>query len=380
MTILDVEKLLAPIRPDAPCGTAIEEDENALAAAYEMDTAYKSARLIQKSRVELEKLPTKALRDGFRKDKKELPNDPARNPDWYSVANLGCQLLYQCSKDVKLLSRLFEPMTRLYGLEGFLAVAQGAIRLVESYGSELYPRSDDDPLILWQNLAREQYSDTFLDSFKWIRIESRNPVCFGCQFRIDVTLTLPSLTDEDVSELKSDSDFLDEDAFKEKRAELEPSNVETFRTLLSDALVAAKDLDSLLQSKAPGTEFRFNKVVDILEEISAWLSKTLPPSNLPQETAADDAPPQANLGAGPATAAVAMKTGPVASREDALRQLKQVAEFFRKTEPHSPLSYALEQTVRWGGMSLPELLKDFIDNNDVLNGVYRRMGIPIPEE
>jgi type VI secretion system protein ImpA len=63
-----------------------------------------------------------------------------------------------------------------------------------------------------------------------------------------------------------------------------------------------------------------------------------------------------------------------------LRQLKQVAEFFRKTEPHSPLSYALEQTVRWGGMSLPELLKDFIDNNDVLNGVYRRMGIPIPEE
>ncbi|MFO0014834.1 MAG: ImpA family type VI secretion system protein [Planctomycetota bacterium] len=375
MTMLDVEKLLAPINSEAPCGRPLEEDENSQAAYYEMETAYKTARLIQKSQVELEKLASKALRNGFREEKKGLPNDPAKNPDWNSVADLGCQLLYQCSKDARLLGRLFEPMTRLYGLEGFLAVARGAMRLVDTYGTDLYPRADDDPTIVWQNLAREQNSETFLDSFRWIRIESRNPVCFACKFRIETTLTLPSLTEDDIAELKSNSDFLDANEFNESLQRLDSTSIETFRSSLTDAVAAAQDLDNLLQSKAPGTEFRFNKVLDLLQEIDTWFEKTFPSPVSNEEAIAN-----ADGGAGTASGASTPKTGPVGSREEALRQLKQVAEFFRKTEPHSPLSYALEQTVRWGGMSLPDLLKEFIDSDEVLNGVYRRMGIQIKEE
>ncbi|MFN6130666.1 MAG: ImpA family type VI secretion system protein [Planctomycetota bacterium] len=374
MTMLDVDKLLAPISEDAPCGRPLEEDDNLQGAYYELETAYKTARLIQKSRVELEKLANKSLRTGFRDDKKDMPNDPVKTPDWDTVADRGCQLLYEGSKDLRLLSRLFEPMTRLYGFEGFLAVTRGAIQLVDTFGDELYPRDPGDPLVVWQSLSREQNSETFLDSLKWIRIEPRNPVCFGCKFRIDVTLALPSLTDEDISELKSDSDFLDANEFNAAVQKLDPVHIETFRSSVSDALSSAQELDDLLQTKAPGTEFRFNKIVDLLQEIATWTTKTFPSlSSEPQASESLEAP-------GAATGSTTTKSGPVASRDEALRQLKQVAEFFRKTEPHSPLSYALEQTVRWGGMSLPELLRDFIDNNDVLLSVYRRMGIEIPQE
>src|SRR5690606_8612873 len=66
----------------------------------------------------------------------------------------------------------------------------------------------------------------------------------------------------------------------------------------------------------------------------------------------------------------------VQSREQVLSSLKQAAEFFRKTEPHSPISYALEQVVHWSGLSLPELLQELIDDNNSRNHYFRLAGIP----
>lgn len=64
------------------------------------------------------------------------------------------------------------------------------------------------------------------------------------------------------------------------------------------------------------------------------------------------------------------------SREQVLQSLKQAAEFFRKTEPHSPISYGLEQLVHWSSLSLPELLQELIDDNNSRNQYFRLAGIP----
>lgn len=70
----------------------------------------------------------------------------------------------------------------------------------------------------------------------------------------------------------------------------------------------------------------------------------------------------------------------IITRDEALDGLLKVADFFRRTEPHSPVSYALEQAVRWGRMPLPELLGDLISNIDVREEMFRRLGIQNPEE
>lgn len=71
---------------------------------------------------------------------------------------------------------------------------------------------------------------------------------------------------------------------------------------------------------------------------------------------------------------------PVASHNEALQHLLRVADYFRKAEPHSPVSYASEQAVRWGRMPLPDLLKDLVSDQTVLGEVFKRMGIAQPEE
>ena len=57
------------------------------------------------------------------------------------------------------------------------------------------------------------------------------------------------------------------------------------------------------------------------------------------------------------------------------RFAREVAEFFRRTEPHSPISYLVERAVRWGHLPLEGLLKEVVKNDDVLNRIWETLGL-----
>jgi type VI secretion system protein ImpA len=65
----------------------------------------------------------------------------------------------------------------------------------------------------------------------------------------------------------------------------------------------------------------------------------------------------------------------VETRQEAIQTLLRVSEYFRRAEPHSPISYALEQVVRWGRMSLPELLSELVSDRSAREEIFRRAGI-----
>ena len=54
------------------------------------------------------------------------------------------------------------------------------------------------------------------------------------------------------------------------------------------------------------------------------------------------------------------------SREKALDCLREVAQFFRQTEPHSPVAYLAEKAARWGEMPLHEWLHRVLGDGDAL--------------
>ena len=67
--------------------------------------------------------------------------------------------------------------------------------------------------------------------------------------------------------------------------------------------------------------------------------------------------------------------GPLRTRQDAFELLKQVVAFFQRTEPQSLVPYALEQVIKWGTMSVPELLTEVIPEEAPRKGLFRLMGI-----
>jgi len=48
------------------------------------------------------------------------------------------------------------------------------------------------------------------------------------------------------------------------------------------------------------------------------------------------------------------------NRDKAFHQLRELAEFFRVSEPHSPVSFLIEKAIRWGYMPLPDLLNEMM--------------------
>jgi len=77
----------------------------------------------------------------------------------------------------------------------------------------------------------------------------------------------------------------------------------------------------------------------------------------------------------------AARPGEIASRDDALRLLEEVARWFRRTEPHSPLSYTIEDAVRRGRMTLPELLAELMPDESSRSSFLIPLGIrPPPQE
>ncbi|MCL1076801.1 hypothetical protein D5R81_01380 [Parashewanella spongiae] len=65
------------------------------------------------------------------------------------------------------------------------------------------------------------------------------------------------------------------------------------------------------------------------------------------------------------------------NRNVALQNLKEISEFFYITEPHSPVSFLLNKTIRWANSPLSTLLDELIGgfDKDLLNDIYRATGI-----
>ena len=80
-------------------------------------------------------------------------------------------------------------------------------------------------------------------------------------------------------------------------------------------------------------------------------------------------------GAGPSPVAQPASAQGIMTRADAFRVLLDVADYFRRSEPHSIVSYSLEQVVRWGNMPLPALLNELITDDSPRQQFFRQVGI-----
>jgi type VI secretion system protein ImpA len=71
----------------------------------------------------------------------------------------------------------------------------------------------------------------------------------------------------------------------------------------------------------------------------------------------------------------AYAAGPVASRAEAVRQLREVARYFRETEPHSPVAHLVERAAKWAEMPLEHWLKTVIKDEATLKNLRELLDI-----
>jgi type VI secretion system protein ImpA len=288
------------------------------------------------------------------------------------------------SKDLEIAAWLTEALLRSDGLVGLAAGSRLMTGLAENYWDELYPMPDEDGLETRiapvAGLNGSGAEGTLLQPLRKLPLCMRpggEPLFF---WQYEQSVEVAGIGDAVRRQQRLDAGVLPFETV-ETEARLAGKDFAVLRRQAEDAAVAWTALGRSMDQRAGADGPPTSAVAELLEKIravGARFASEEPPveSDLPAATGASFD------GAADGAVAVAVTTGGgLGSREEALRTLSQVADFFRRTEPHSPLAYTLQEAVRRGRLSWPDLLAEIVPDVGTRSSILISLGIkPPPEE
>jgi type VI secretion system protein ImpA len=294
---------------------------------------------------------------------------------------VALKTLTETAKDLEVAAWLTEALVRSHGLAGLAAGAQVMGGLAERYWDGLFPLPDEDGMetrvspVTGLN-GRDGNGSLMQPLYKVVlftRRQDDTPVAFY-QFQQAEKLSTTA------ADRRAAFDALDKDAHA--------ADSRMFGSVLADAWAArdawqamANTLDEKAGADGPST----TAVRDLLSQIIDIARRYAPADAVAaaagEAAAAETAAAEAAVPAAAGAAGPSVVPGQMVSREDALRVLGEIANFFRRTEPHSPISYTLDEAVRRGRLSWPELLQEVVADLNTRNGILNMLGIrPPPPE
>ena len=325
--MLNIDALLAPIAPDDPCG----ED---LAFSPEVDEIAR-ARLADDPSLEQGAWVT-ALKEA----------------DWKFVGKRCALLIEARSKDLQLAVWLAEASAKTDGLRGLAEGLRLVAALCERYWEGLHPRADEDGF------------ERRIGSLAWIAARI-SPLAKG----VPVMEGGATLMQWEAAHGREG----------EAAARLETARARTPASLReavardAEACIAALDeLERVVDQHLGADGPSFSVARAVLGDVKDFVT---PASAAVVARPGQEVAAPAGTAVLRAAAPVLLADGPVQHREQALAQLRQVAEFFRRTEPHSPVAYLAEKAARWGEQPLHAWLRSVIKDDASLARLEELLGI-----
>lgn len=357
--VLDIAQLAAPL----PDGNGVGEDLRGDASPSSPYYAVRDARA--------------AARAAERQIMNRAPDAPV--PDWKPVLREGTKVLSQRSKDLEITAYVIEALTRLHGFAGLRDGFKLARELVAQFWDNLYPLPDEEGVATrvapLTGLNGDDSEGTLIVAINQVPLTEGSSVGPFAQYQYQQAVVISQTSDEGDRNAQISRGGVSMEMVDRAVSETPAAFFVNLVDDITGALDSFAALCQLLEEKAgsnapPGGYIRssLNSCLDAVRHVAAAKLASAAPAA--QEEGGAEA------GGGSAEAgSVAASGGAVANREEAFRSLLKLAEFFRRTEPHSPVSYALQQVVRWGRMSLPELLTELISDDSVRQGAFKQVGI-----
>jgi type VI secretion system protein ImpA len=326
--MLTFDELLAPISDSHPCG----ED---LAFSSELDAIAK-ARQADDPSIEQGAWVT-ALKEA----------------DWKFVAAGCAKLINTRSKDLRLAVWLAEASAKTSGLRGLGDSLLVVAALCERYWDDVYPLPDEG--------GYEQR----IGNLCWIA--ARAP-----HLAREMALTEGagfSMIDFEFARSRPAGEGEGQDLEGARRR----TSRSFYQALLEDSAhcVAAigeleRVVDERLGADGPGFTAAKAALQDVIHFVTPFAREAgvAPEGNALEEAATLAAPVQG-----------AVAGGPLQTRAQALAQLRAVAEFFRRTEPHSPVAYLADKAANWGEQPLHVWLRGVVKDPGVFAQLEEMLGV-----
>jgi type VI secretion system protein ImpA len=363
--VLEFEKLLNDISEESPAGPPLRDDVDLSAKFYEIRTARNEARTAER-----------AYRDyqTMSEDEKELEGRPD-SPDWHVVSSAAMTILEENSKDIWIAAWAVEALVRQHGFAGLRDGFRLIRELCDRFWDGLHPRPDDEDGLQLTLSQVASLNDILLEPINQIPLTSQGLTS------VDYIEAAALEKNADTKSSVQAAGGTTLESFERAASE---GTTEYFQELLGDieqTLKELKQLDALLEERCDQAEQSdaappLSRVIEAVGEcghrVRSFAKALLDVSDEGDENAEQT---EEDLEAESGGVRTTSTPSVIRSREEAFLAMRKIADFFRRTEPHSPVSYALEQVVRWGGMSLPDLMKDLINDDAVRRELFLRTGI-----
>ncbi|MGQ5523273.1 type VI secretion system protein TssA [Chitinimonas sp. PSY-7] len=299
--------------------------------------------------------------------------------DWDAASDLCTEVLVERSKDLRVAGWYAEAEAKLYQFAGLAHGCEVLCSLIEQYWETIYPEAEDGD----QELRIGTLSWFVTRSVELIR---QTPLTKSAKGNF-------SLADQESarafeSAMEKDPDLRDNIPEGKPTlaliAEAQRTTAKDFlRSLMADLQTAriawdalAEAIDSRLGVDGPS----FREIFDAFDAVDNQLQRVAREQGISgggNPAAADTAAPAAGNGGaatGFAPAAVVIG-GAIQHRSQALQQLRQVADFFEQTEPHSPVTYLARKAADWGDMPLHQWLAAVVKDDSALSQLNELLGV-----
>jgi type VI secretion system protein ImpA len=310
-----------------------------------------------------------------------------KSSDWDLTITLAAQGLALQSKDLMLVAWLSEALAHRYHFVGITFGLTLAERILHNFWADLYPSLEDG---VDERSARLAWLKTSLTD-----VVGGLPITQGDNFGLlrydesrhveNLALQNPKAMQVAVEEGKINAEIFqrsvvltDTDHLRLKAGEVTAS-LDACRQLQATA-------DTLFGRDAPS----FAALIDILSRAGQLVEKLLkdrgielnlaPVAPSPAAPEIADAQPAGAVMTPTSqdSSSAALRTTP-ATRDEAFTMLASVAQFFKNTEPQSPVPYLIERAIKWGNMPLEGWLNDVIKDSNVVDSIRDVLGTKEPK-
>lgn len=343
---VDFDRLLAPIAPDDPSGPNLR---------YE--GTYDHIREL-------------------RREEGELPQGvwqtEAKRAEWTKVSEVCSETLTHRSKDLQIAGWLLESWLCLYGFEGVAAGFQLLADLIERFWDTIHPEPVNGDLeyraspFTWINekLVAE------LRLIPFVYAEEPDPVPLSWS-----DWELACLEASGIHRNNKGKKAFTQDDFQ-RALHLTPFHlIETQFSAVSVAISECSRTQELLdrnfRKDSPSLQNIRSTLDKIYTFLEAFIHHMSGPTLLAVADAVDDAAAQAKTGTAVPVALPHPEISAITSRAEAYHWLAAAAEYLSRTEPHSPTPYLVRRAIRWGNLTLEELLPELVRNQGDLEEVTR---------
>ncbi len=352
----DLEAILAPLAGEQPTGADLREDYAPNSIYFRLRDARAGARDAERQ----------AETDG---------GDEGLPALWRPVATLAISALKVNSKDLEVATWLTEALVRIAGLRGLMAGATVIGGLVERYWDGVFPLPDEHGMetrvAAVAGLSGQGADGTLMQPLRKSVVFRRPDGTPFSLWQYQAALELSGISDPERRAQRIAAGVLPfEEVEKEARLAGGPY-WSAQRDLLVEVLTAWKGMESTLDAKAGPASPSGNRVREVLE-LMLDISSRFAPQSAPDAAVGGDEAGAGDVSDAPTAA------GTLTGREQALRRLAEVAEWFKRNEPNSPIGFTLDEAARRARLSWPELVAELISDETALQTLLTSAGMKRP--